>query len=124
MDVYTHQSYSGFVGGGSTLYGPFAASHPTFISASEVQNVGTGTADITSGYFYRSGGQVPGAGRTVRGVVRGGVVLFYVPAEGVPSDFLGSVRITRSGSAIAGIHNVSRQPEQNDHGASYNLVQR
>ena len=51
--------------------------------------------------------------------------MFYVPNEGVGTNFVGSVRITRSNSVpIAGIHNLARKPAADDYGASYNLVQR
>ena len=123
VDVPSHLSYSAFIGGGSTLYGPFAASSPSWDSCSDVQNVGSYGTYITSRYFYQDGSPAPGG--STRYAPPGGVVMFYVPNEGVGTNFVGSVRITRSNSVpIAGIHNLARKPAADDYGASYNLVQR
>lgn len=116
-------NYSSLVDGGSTLYGPFAASHSSYDSCSHVQNVGSSAIDITSSYFYQGGGN-PFGGHTEYTVPARGVATFYVPDEGVGTDFVGSVKIVPSAGQIAGIHTVARKPAEDDFGASYNLPQR
>jgi murein DD-endopeptidase MepM/ murein hydrolase activator NlpD len=121
-DWRSAQSYSGFIGGGATLYGPFAAAHPSYDTCSHVQNVGSYWASITSAYFYPDGAGPVGGSTVVVGP--GAIAMFYVPAEGVGTSFVGSVRITRSASQVAGILNMARKPAVDDFGASYNMPQR
>lgn len=136
LNHHSHQSYSGFVGGGTVLHSPFAAHHwawfdNTYRSASHVQNVGSTWVNVSSmgGYFGLDGTVVSGAGSTVW-LGGGEVAMFYVPVEpGIPSGFRGSVTIDRTwgDSPIAGIHNYARavdDGEEDDAGASFNMPQR
>ncbi len=125
QDWRSAQSYSGLIGGGTTLYGPFAASHTSYDSCSHVQNLGSsGTVDCTS-YYYRPDG-TPAPGGHTETIAAGSVKAFYVPVEGVGTDFTGAVRLARTAgqNALAGIHNIARKPAVDDFGASYNMPQR
>jgi hypothetical protein len=131
-----HQGYSGYLGGGSVLYGPFAAdywatgSNPvyTYRSCSDAQNLGSTAADVSSRYFDEGGWDW--GGRTVADVPPLRVATFYVPdlQEQVPDGFKVSVRLTiEAGRTVAGIHDYARAKngvESGDFGASYNLVPR
>lgn len=131
------ESYSGFVAGGGTLYGPLAAYRGQLgsyylDSCSDVQNVGGADATISTlnGYYRAVGSPITNAGSSVW-TGPGRVAMFYVPREpNVPSGFYGSVKVTCTASAAAGIHNIARlrdqqgNPTSGDFGASYNMIQR
>ena len=137
VDILNHQSYSGFLGGGGSLYGPFTAHEYRsgsycYVTASDMQNLSATEATGVSRRYYDQGGRL----RRTTGwtsIPAEGAACFYLPAEGVARGFY-SFQATRSNAVpIAGIHNIARLTvagsvcageTPGDYGASYNLVQR
>ena len=127
---WNHQSYSGYLGGGNTLYGPFAAEEcttggNTYNSSSEIQNLGDTSTSVTRDYYTWAGGNpIVTQGPTI---VYGKRVATFSVWDEIPdqySPFCGSVRVTRSWHTIVGVHNIARAPYTYDYGSSYNMVQR
>jgi len=136
-DILNHQSYSAFLGGQGTLYGPFTANYYKsgsycYVSASDIQNLSPTDATEVTRRYYDKDGKLRRT-TTPTPIPPEGAVCFYLPAEGVAQGFY-SLRATRNNAVpISGIHNIARLTlsggvcggeTTGDYGASYNLVQR
>jgi len=138
---HAHQGYSGYLGGGNVLLGPFVGDHyvhdgDRYYSASELSNVGDAATVVNRTYYAPGGEQVAGGGGT--SVPAKATATIYLPAEGLPEGFGGSTRLVANDGApssadrVVGVHNLARYPddctppppcEEHDFGASYNLPQ-
>jgi len=136
-DILNHQSYSAFLGGQGTLYGPFTANYYKsgsycYVSASDIQNLSPTDATEVTRRYYDKDGKLRRT-TTPTPIPPEGAVCFYLPNEGVAQGFY-SLQATRNNAVpISGIHNIARLTlsggvcggeTTGDYGASYNLVQR
>ena len=138
LNARSHQSYSGFLGGGERLYGPFTGYRAKigsycYDSASDIQNLSRVEATNVTRRYYDTNGTLRYT-TTPTPVPAEGAACFYLPAEGVREGFY-TLQATRGSAVpIAGIHNLARlttsggvctgDPTAGDFAASYNLVQR
>ncbi len=128
---HSHQSYSSFRVGGSILYAPFVGNSGVvgnyrYTSGIDVQNIGSVSTYVARSYCPAGGGTCYSP--ATRLIEAGRVFNFYVPVEGIPLPFLGSLKVTRDPAVnLTGIHNFMRwdansNPVGMDYGASYNLL--